>query len=56
MGNPIPVTGRGAGWEPPLAAPAHAVTGQGLGLLTDCFVWPGIMIYKLEESRGAKRR
>lgn len=60
MGNSIlvPRKGPGAATQPRagsrrLCLPCH---GTVRGLLNACFVWPGIMIYKLEESGGAKRR
>lgn len=62
-GEPNPTAWEGAGGKelPPshsgtLVASAYHVTGQGQALLNGCFVQPGIMIYKLEDSGGAKRR
>ena len=53
-----PRKGPGAATQPRagsrrLCLPCH---GTVRGLLNACFVWPGIMIYKLKESGGAKRR
>lgn len=60
MGNSTLVPRRGLGAATrPLTDPSSLCLlyhGTVRGLLNACFVEPGIMIYKPEESGGAKRR